>query len=840
MAISLAMYGSYSVAEEATEEEDQGAVVIVTAQKRSERITEVPIAMSVFPAEAIDQTGIQELRELAEFIPNVLITQGTDFNSRILIRGVGAPSRNIGFDSRVGVYLDGVYLGQGPAVNQDLVDLERVEVLRGPQGTLFGKNTVAGAISLISEKPHDEFEAKATINVANFSGLELRANANIPLSDSVAAKIAFSTRERDGYIDNVYDASQVPTNMVVGIDPLTGPIIVPISAVIQANFNPLFAAFGLDPHPTNSIAPETAPANEDLNNQDTQSWRAQLRFQPSDNLDINLALDGLDSERRPVLGVNITDTFGAFKENDAPASDEVSWSNPGFETRDISGASLNITYDMGNDYTFKSITANRVTEITYENDTDYGAIDLVSLTYSDEYDQITQEFQLISPDDSAFKYVLGVYYFSQDSKTQRDVWNGTGAFFFTDGIDDAPIIDFSILSINYPGTATSNSGDLETESTAVFVSGSYEFNDQWKLGFGVRNTTEDKSVSWELFGGNSGKFRIATISPAFVDSRTDTDTSPTVSLNYAYNENSNLYLKYSTGFKSGGYNLDFIDQSALDAGIEFDKETVTSAEIGLKTILMDGRLSLNMAYFDADYEDYQVNQFFSLGINSEGVETTSIRIKNAAEVETSGFELEANFKVSDDFSINGSFGSLDATFTRFPCGMSPRDPTTGVKIIIEDPNNPEGCLPLADADGNKLPGAADLNASLGIQYYTRIDSLNSDLLIRLDATHTGDYFTTIENVKSRGLNGQGPLTAALDLDQFGTVTQVPFGHIDAYTLLNGRIGLIDNQGDWEVFLWGRNLTDEDQYVDSFREFFGTLVNTPQTPRTYGIEATYHF
>jgi len=118
--------------------------ILVTAQKRSETLQEVPIAISVFSADMIDNSQVKELRDLSEYIPNVNISQGTDFGARIQIRGVGANSRNIGFDSRVGVYLDGVYLGQGPALNQDLVDLEQIEVLRGPQGTLFGKNTVAG------------------------------------------------------------------------------------------------------------------------------------------------------------------------------------------------------------------------------------------------------------------------------------------------------------------------------------------------------------------------------------------------------------------------------------------------------------------------------------------------------------------------------------------------------------------------------------------------------------------------------------------------------------------------------------------------------------------------
>ena len=201
LAISMALYGTHAIAKEAggANKKDDN-IITVTAQKRVERLSEVPIAMSVFGAEKIDQTGIQELREMGDFIPNMAVTQGTDFNSRVIIRGVGAASRNIGFDSRVGVYLDGVYLGPGPSVNQDLVDLEQVEVLRGPQGTLFGKNTVAGAVSLVSKKPSGEFEGKVTLGAGNFNATEAKAIIDFPITETVSAKVAVSSRVRDGWV----------------------------------------------------------------------------------------------------------------------------------------------------------------------------------------------------------------------------------------------------------------------------------------------------------------------------------------------------------------------------------------------------------------------------------------------------------------------------------------------------------------------------------------------------------------------------------------------------------------------------------------------------------------
>ena len=813
LAVSMALYGANLSAEETdgAEEEENSNIVVVTAQKRTERVTEVPIAISVFPQESIDQTGIQELRELGDYIPNMVVTQGTDFNSRIIIRGVGAPSRNIGFDSRVGVYLDGVYLGQGPSVNQDLVDLERVEVLRGPQGTLFGKNTVAGAVSLVSKKPSGEFEGKATVNVGNFNALEAKLNVDFALTDIVSAKIAVSTRTRDGYIKNIYTEGQLPTtiNTVVAGVPIFGiPLPFPIETATPPN------------------------TSDDLNNQDTQSYRAQLRIQPSDDLDINIAFDGLDSSRSPVLGVPLTTTFGDTPYHFADVeNNEVNWSFQGGETRDISGVNVNVEYDFANEFALRSITADRETKIQYGNDTDYSPLDFLYLDYRDDYSQFTQEFQLISPDDADLKYVVGVYYYDQEATTVRDAIGGNAAGFF--GVP--------------PGGKTISQGTVNTKSTALYVSGSYQINEDWKLGFGVRQSRETKDVNWTLDGRSSGAFAIgctgvtscfdgtgaplATIG-TMNESRTDNNISPAISLNYAFSDETNTYIKASTGFKSGGFNLDYISQLDVGAGVEFDKETVESYEIGLKTSLLDERLSINMAYFDASYEDYQVNQFFDLGFDPvTGTQLTSIRITNAAEVDTSGFEFEALFRVNDELTINGSLGFLDATFADFPGGTSTIDPNDGSTIPV-------------NAAGNDLPGAADTNASVGIQYYTNWDSMNTDVLFRLDATYLGDYFTTVQNETSRTVNGTHPLTFVLDLPNSAAAgaqpVDIPFGYIPSTTSLNGRIGFIDQEGFWEVYIWGRNLTNNDTPVDSFREFFGTLVNTPRQPRTYGVEVMYNF
>lgn len=747
--------------------------IVVTATRRTEKLSEVPIAMSVFGDDSIEQTSVRELSEISGYIPNVSISGHNDFRSVITIRGVGSASRNIGFDSRVGVYVDGVYMGQSPAVNQELLDLERVEVLRGPQGMLFGKNTVAGAVSLVTKKPEDRFFGKLSANVGNYNLREFQGMLNVPISEKVAAKVSISKTDRDGYIDNITTGNELDTK-------------------------------------------------------DVLAYRAQLRITPSDQFEINLAYDGLSADNKILVGEPLTDPYGVMITPFAPEPRKVAFDFDPTEERDVSGAMMDMTYEFQNGFTVKSITGYRDTDASYSNATDYAPISIIYVDYGDEFKQTTQEFQLISPSDSAFTYMGGLYYYKQDADTVRDVTLGND---FIEGFIQpvvapqvAPLLNLdpatltpaqlafisSMVGFGPVGSKVTNSGSVETESFAAYVNGSYDFNERWTLGFGVRYSTEDKSVNWLLDGRNSGVFAIGSTNVApgdtttaptpLINDRSDSFLSPAVSLSYAVTDQSNLYAKYSSGYKSGGFNLDYINENELAAnsGLEFGKETVDAYELGLKNTFMNGRFTLNLAAFYSEYTDYQVNQFVDLGQGR-----TSIRITNAAKVITQGLEGEFNLQATDNLSLQGSAGYLDATFDSFPGGG-----TAG-----------------ADVSGNDLNNAPEWSASLGAVYTRDIPSVDSTLLTRLDMTYSDGYFTTADNIK----------TATLPSTQV-----VPFGYIDSMTQLNGRIGLMSNDGRYEVYLWGRNLTDEDGLVDDFRDFFGTLVNHPNIGRTYGAELVVNF
>ena len=711
-----------------TEKESQGLErILVTAQKRTQNINEVPISISTMNSDMISQTGVKQLKEIAEFIPNLTISDGTDFTSEVRIRGVGANSRNIGFDTRVGVYLDGVYLGQSPALNQELLDLERIEVLRGPQGTLFGKNTVAGAINLISKQPTDTFEGHVGAELGNLNAKQLTVSLNIPINDKLATKFSFNKQTRDGYVSNLF----------------TG--------------------------------------NDNINEQDATSYRAQVRYDMSDNFQANLSIDGMKSDRTSYTGEPITDTFGRELTSESPELFEISSTTDPTEERDISGIALTLDWALEGGYDVRSITAFRDSEISYSNDSDYAAIDFIRIGYHDAYEQTSQEFQFISPSDSKLEYVAGLYLYTQDSDTSRTVFTSpiSSQVFGTD-----------------PNNPTSNYGEVSTTTYALFVNGDYELTDKLKLGFGVRVSTENKKVDWETNGTGSGGFRIAT--GKVVDKRTDNHIAPTISLNYAMNDDLNTYIKYGNGYKSGGYNLDFINASTLEDGIGYDKETVDNYEIGIKGSALDRNLSFTFAAFHAVYSDYQVNQFIDLG---EG--RTSISIRNAAEVETNGLEAEVTYLVTDELTFNFSAGLLDTEFVSFPGGG-----TGG-----------------SDASGNQLPKAPEASFNLGLQYYYPIEAFGADLLARLDYSYSDAYFTDVNNIDSQTLSSGDT---------------VPFGAVPSRTLLNARLGLISHNDDWTVALWARNLTDKTYLTNNNRDFFGTLVNYYGAPRTFGIELEYKF
>ena len=698
--------------------------VVVVAQRREENLRDVPSSIATVGEEQIEATSSQRVQDVANYVPNVDIASTSALGATLTIRGVGSSSRNIGFDSRAGLYIDGVYLGQSPALDQDLLGLERVEVLRGPQGTLFGKNNDAGAINLITKRPGDTFGGEAFARIGNMGQEQYAFRVFGPLTESVSASLAASSTKRDGYIENITDGAESPRR-------------------------------------------------------DSESFRAQVNIDNGGPFTLYLSADAQFASDRPNNGDPLTNFFGSALDTAAPARNTISYT-PGRirdDDRTIWGVSAEAEYELPGNYVVKSITAYRETDFSTNFDADRAAVDLLYVNYEDSYRQTSEELQLISPGDGRLRYLAGLYLYSQDSETQRDAIGG------------AQSIALGIA----PGTGVLSGGDLKTENAALYGNAAYDLTDKLEASVGLRWSWEKKTVDWSIDGGAAPAFNIATGTVA--DDRVDRDLSPTATLTYRITPEINVYGRYSTGYKSGGYNLDFISASIFPDGVEFKKETVENFEIGLKGAFFENRATLNVTAFSAEYTDYQVNQYRDLGAGQ-----TVIAISNAGSVRSEGIEAEGTFYATDNLRLQGGIGLLDTSFTDFPGGGF-----GGVNVA-----------------GNRLPRASKFRGTIGFDYDRELTNALS-AFASAQFSYRSSYFVEENNLSVRTVAGE----------------EISWGKVPGYGLLDARIGVEADSG-WELALYARNLTDKDYVVSYGREFLGALIEYRGEPMSWGAEARVRF
>lgn len=550
--------------------------VVVTARKRTESLLDVPISITTMSSEHIERLSAISLKDLRHAVPSLHYQDRSALQTEFTIRGVGGDARNVGIESGVGLYVDGVYAGRTAAYNIDLADVEQIEILRGPQGTLFGKNTTGGALNITTRKPTDEFEANAAFSYGNYDAIRFKGSLGGGLSENLYGKITASTWDRDGYLHNLFD-------------------------------------------------------NTDLQSEERRSGRAQLRFAPSDKLEVNLSADVTFDEQKTILNqLGSNASFGAGFFN----SDRflVNTDQRNSTERDLYGISLHVDYMLDSGHTITSITSYRDLEITVHSDIDQTPNDVFrSGPFTDDGEQFTQELRLVSPGGEFLDYVLGVYYYEQDAEALRRIYAGGNPIFFTDGpVDTTAIAGFANVNLNL------------TEQ--VTITG------------GIRVTDEEKEGSY------TQSSPVPFFNKAFPDLDTSsTEVSWTASANYKVSEDFATYVTASRGFKSGGFNVDPLATPApLTADeITFDPEFVTTYEIGFKSELWNNRARISGAVFYTDYKDRQVPQFEAVG----GIPTVITR--NAGKAEITGAELEFSFVPSEYLLLFGAVSYLDGEYEEF-------------------------------------------------------------------------------------------------------------------------------------------------------------------------------
>lgn len=579
--------------------------VSITAQKRIQPIDEAPIAVTVINQEALNQRHAKTLSETQGLAPGVSVIQN-GLTKAISIRGIGGGGRNIGFDTRTGVYIDGVYAGQAPALESPIFEIEQIEILRGPQGFLFGRNTDAGAVNITTKPPSEFFEGYVRSGIGNLNYFENAMMVTGPIRQDVLGKISLSSETRDGFIEN------------------------------------------------------TATGDE-LKNINRFASRGQLRYLATEQLTIDVSADYANIHHTDFLPQA---TSGLF---DAPLSrvdkNKVSVNNQPFAKNEIFGGALKAEYLMDRGHTLTSISAMRHTKNLQRLDNDYSTVDLIHTDFADEFTQTSQEVRINSPQNQSIRYVFGIYGEHEAAKTHRMAFFGqdTSTLVQLPGIG---LVPFDAAFGIAPNARAPHVGKVTTDAIALFGSLDADISQSVTLNLGGRYNSEHKQLGFNSDGTQSGALNLATLNN-YKDHRRDDFFSPMIGATIALSNHLKAYTKYSKGVKSGGWNVDFLSTAQVNDGFRFDKETVDSVEVGLKGQSEDHRWQYDVTLFQQRYHDFQVFQFADLGTGQ-----TVLQLRNAAQAETRGFESSFRGLIGSSWHLSGTFSFLDARFTDFPSGSN--------------------------------------------------------------------------------------------------------------------------------------------------------------------------
>ena len=643
--------------------------IVVTAQHRAENLQDVPITVTALGADELVKADIYDATGIAAHTPGLTYAEFSPGQASVVMRGIGSADDGAGLDNSVALFLDGVYIGRGAAINFDMFDLERIEVLRGPQGTLFGRNSIGGAINVVTAKPSDEFMAKVGATAGNEGILRYQGLVSGPIGENISGKVTLNHRGHDGFV----------RNMIL---------------------------------------------DKDQQDQNQTSVRGQLRMTTGRG-DWLLSADWSEDSRQdmgrtpvvdnaPLQAILAQNGVTGPRQNAAPAD--------GFSDRKANGISLqgDFEFDRG---VLTSITAFRHAETDWEMPSIGAPVGGLGLPFDEVIDDIVEDIDTLSQEirwtstlGGNLEYTAGLYFFTEDTD-RTEIFRITAAGEYND-----PTLPFRqtargsqrIIGNEYARTAN------ETTSYAIYAQGTYQFNDQWSLTAGGRLTRDEKdytavSVNCDLVaandpsiigtqfenfagcGGVGGSLNI--IAEAFEVNPSDdwSDFSPKVAVQYYPNELIMLFGTISRGFKSGGFaGSQGVESSA---SVPVDQETATNYEFGFKGDLLDNRLRLNTTLFYTDYEDLQVVRFGPVPNSAFGTFVTT----NVGEAEISGIELEWNWYLTEQFRLQGYYAYLDTETKNLVFEVASGTVDASGKSLVRAPENSYNIAAIYDlptANGN--------------------------------------------------------------------------------------------------------------------------------------------
>lgn len=703
--------------------------IVVTAQRRNERLQDVPIAITAVTAAAAARQGITGTEGLGVAVPTLQFSRQTANGGAPFLRGVGSPSATAGQEAPVAVYIDDVYIGAPSATLFQFNNIESTEVLKGPQGTLFGRNATGGVVNVHTRKPSQEASLDATAGFGSYNTYYGSAYVNAPLTSDLAANFA-----------------------IAGKDQTKG--------------------YG------RSIA-----RNDDIYKSKSWGARGQLGWDPDADTSVLLAADYFYS--RGDIGQNVVLAPGTVATGGGTFVDRYSsLSDPAdFGVTHSWGVSGKLEHSFG-DYTFRSITAYRESDLEFLLDADGSLPGRPALISSHVFDafvnSFSQEVQLLSPTAGNFRWILGAFYYN--SFAGYAPVTTSGAAFATQGF---------VTGVDSRQNLNSYSG---------FGEASWEFLPETKLTAGLRYTSDRYRMRARVFNGLS-----AALPPSPFEQRDNFDKlTYRAILDTKLARDVLLYASYSRGFKSGGYNLStptaVVGTTTVPAEV-VRPEVLDAYEIGLKSDLFDRKVRFNIALYHYDYSNLQIGR----------VTNGRVQTVNAAKARMNGIDIDYSFVPSARFNFGGGVSILDAKFTSFPNGP----------LYVP---SPAICTPTPQVSGPLTGGNTVCSADLAGKRTTRAPTLT----FTASATYTlpttaGDFL----------LNGTLYHNSGFFWEPDNRLQQ------PRYDLVNASLGWIAPDKKYEVKLYGKNLLN--QYYLAYASESTTRDSfSPEMPRNYGVELTVHF
>ncbi len=687
--------------------------VKVTARKREESLQDVPVAVTALTAEQLDKLAIKDLGDLQGQVPNLTIYAARGSNTTIttFIRGVGQADPLWGVDPGVGIYFDDVYIARPQGALLDVYDVQRVEVLRGPQGTLYGKNTIGGAVKYVSKPLPTATEGSVTLAVGNYGQVNAKGGAGTAVADGqFRFRVAGASLNRDGYGTNLTDGSPVSDQNTT-------------SGRFSAGWFPSGSSFNAQVSVDRTV--------------DASHMRGFQR----------LNVNPFDPAKTPA-------TTGRY---------DIATGMPNANRTTSEGESLTLNWGVTSDWSLKYILAHRASDTNTSIDFD-GLPNKIADVRAEYHDSSQSHEIQAAYEGQNSSGVIGLYYF--DGRAGGTVRN-----------------NFFNLSFG-----TTN-GQVYTEGKAIFGDWSWRLTPQFSVSTGLRYTDESKRavVLNQAFANDQFSGTPIAVPANFDKTRSVTNTSPRVSLEYKASNAIKLYTTASRGFKSGGYNIRANTLAFPSSGRPFEDEKLDSLEVGAKMILDGGRLELNTALFHNKYKNVQLSVFTSY-TQANGQPGFFGDFTNAGKATVQGAEVEFLWTPTTAWRLSGNLATLDAKYDEYI--------DRGVNV----------------ADQKKFTNTPKFQASVNIEH--NLPLAVGTLRSRLGVSHRTKVYPTTDLAE--------------------TLAQ------DAYTLVNA--GLIwEKDTRLSFFLQGSNLTNKAYKTDGYNiAALGVLNAYYGAPRTFTVGGTYKF